>query len=319
MRLLPALVLFAFSLDAQQPFLTDDADVTGAGKFHLEVSNQFSFLQRSAFPNLRQNATVFQLNYGLRDGLELGVDSPLLAVFNAPERNPRTPVGNGDTNFTLKWNFRRESRWPAMTLACAVETPTGDAGRELGSGVADFGCNSIFQKSAFGKTVIRVNQGLLFSGNTLTGVVGVKAEGVVYTGAASITREIAGLLVLGVEIYGAVAQSSALGKKALQTQLGGKYAVVESMTIDFGVTVGRFAGSPRVGLQVGFRRISEPLMLLKELGCEVGEVVHPIIPGVSAGSCLKDMLDAMFSQNCIELLSARIQAVFVAADHVELL
>jgi hypothetical protein len=160
--------------------------VTEAKRFHLKFSNQFSWLPSSAFPNLRQNAGVVQLNYGLAYGLEIGVDSPLLAIFNAQERTPRIPVGVGDTNITLKWNFRQErheSRWPALTISCAVETPTGNAERELGSGVADFGFNTIVQKTLGAKTILRVNNGLLFSGNTLTGVIGFTAQGLVYTGA----------------------------------------------------------------------------------------------------------------------------------------
>ena len=90
MRFCAALLLPGFAL-AQQPFYTDDADVTDRGKFHLEFSNQYSWLQPSAFPNLRQNAAVVQLNYGLLERLEVGIDSPLLAVFNAPGiiRQPR--------------------------------------------------------------------------------------------------------------------------------------------------------------------------------------------------------------------------------------
>src|SRR5688500_3390246 len=78
-----AVIAFCPVLFGRQPFLTDDADVPARGKFHLEVTNQFSILQRSAFPNLRQNAVVFQLNYGLLEGLELGVDSPWIAIFNS--------------------------------------------------------------------------------------------------------------------------------------------------------------------------------------------------------------------------------------------
>ena len=237
--------------------MTDDADVTAAGRFHIEFSNQFSWLQNSAFPNLRQNASVFQINFGVIDRLEIGIDSPLLAIFNAPERSPRTAVGIGDTNFTLKWNFRREqpkSRSPALTISCAVETPTGDVERDLGSGVADFGCNTIVQKTIRAKTIIRLNNGLIFSGNTLTGVVGLRAQGLVYSSAASITRQISDALLLGTEVYGAVAQSSALGKGAMQAQVGGKYSLGETLTLDFGLTVGRLVGSPRVGLQVGFSK-----------------------------------------------------------------
>ena len=51
---LSLLFLFAATIQAQQPFVTDDADVTPKGKFHFEFSNEFDFLQRASFPNLKQ-------------------------------------------------------------------------------------------------------------------------------------------------------------------------------------------------------------------------------------------------------------------------
>ncbi len=257
MRLWLAVLLLGEPAEAQQPFYTDDADVTEHRKFHLEVSNQYSLLQRSAFPNLRQNATVFQLNYGLLDGLELGVDSPFIALFNAAEVTPRTPIGIGDTNITVKWQFRREqpdSRWPGLTVSFAIETPTGDAKTQLGSGVRDYGFNMVVQKSFGQKNTFRLNNGLLFSGNTLTGVVGLKAQGLVYSGGASVTRQLTEGLLLGGEINGSIAERAGLEKSALQTQVGGKYSISETVTIDFGVLAGRMAGSPRVGLQIGFSK-----------------------------------------------------------------
>lgn len=39
---------------AQQPFVTDDTNVTPKGKLHFEFTNEFDILQRSSFPNLKQ-------------------------------------------------------------------------------------------------------------------------------------------------------------------------------------------------------------------------------------------------------------------------
>lgn len=257
MYLAAILLLLTLSAAAQQPFYTDDADVTDRGRFHLEVSNQYSRLDGTAFPTLSQNALVYQLNYGLVDGLELGVDSPLLVLFNAAGTVPRRPAGNGDTNLTLKWNFHRESPdspWPALTVSFAVETPTGDASSQLGSGVPDYGFNTVAQKTLNGKTTLRINNGLIFSGNTLTGAVGLRAQGLVYTGGLSLTRQIKDVLLLGAEINGAVAESSTLAKSAIQTQLGGKFAVSDGLTVDFGMLLGRLAGSPRLAVQIGFSK-----------------------------------------------------------------
>src|SRR5467141_3691390 len=90
---------------AQQPFYTDDADVTPKGHFHFEFSNEFDRLQRSNFPNLKQNTADFELDYGLLDNLKIGIESPLLAIVNTRGTVPRIPVGVGDTNLSVKYNF----------------------------------------------------------------------------------------------------------------------------------------------------------------------------------------------------------------------
>jgi hypothetical protein len=244
----------AWSVSAQQPFFTDDADVTPKRKFHFELSNQYSFLPTSAFPNRQQNALVYQLNYGLLDGLELGVDSPHIVIVNARDTvHPRVPFGIGDTNLTLKWNFRRESqdsKWPALTIAYAVELPTGDTRTQLGSGITDHRLVAVAQKQLRGRTTLRVNQGVLFTGNNLTGVVGLRSQGVVYLSSASLTRQFAPRLSLGVEVNGAVAERG-LQRGAWQQQVGGKYRVQDKLTFDFGGIVGQFGESPRFGLQIG--------------------------------------------------------------------
>ena len=243
---------------AQQPFFTDDADVTPKGHFHFELSNQLSFLQNTAFPSRRQNALVYQLNYGLPSGLELGVDSPYLAIINARETvSPRIAAGVGDTNVTVKWNFHREqerSSIPALTIAYAIEAPTGDTHQQLGSGLFDYRLSVIAQKTLVPGTTLRVNQGVLFAGNTLTGVVGLRGQGVVYQAGASLVRRFTPRLSLGMEINGAWAPEHVAERAALQQQVGGKYAIQKNLTIDFGILVGQLGQSPRVALQVGLSK-----------------------------------------------------------------
>ena len=60
---------------------------------------------------------MFQVNYGILDSLENGVDSPLLAIFNARGTDPLTPFGIGDTNMTLKYNFHKD---PALRMPRVV-------------------------------------------------------------------------------------------------------------------------------------------------------------------------------------------------------
>src|SRR5258706_9618020 len=102
---------------AQQPFYTDDADVTDKKKLHFQLSNEFDILQRSAYPSLRQNTTVFELDYGLLSGVEIGVDGPLIAISKSRVTTPKTPFGFGDLDLHIKYNFLKErdgSRLPAL-------------------------------------------------------------------------------------------------------------------------------------------------------------------------------------------------------------
>src|SRR5581483_3827435 len=254
LTLLVTLMIVSATAFGQQPFYTDDADVTPKGRFHFEFSNEFDRLQRSSFPNLRQNTADFELDYGLFDGFEVSIESPLLMIFNARGTSPRAASGIGDTNFGFKYNFRRErdgSRLPAMTITLNVELPTGDTRRQLGSGLSDVALNGILQKSLTRQTKLRLNGGVLFSGNETTGVIGIKTRGVVFTGGASLGGDMTRKLKLGAEITGAVTRNFDLSKGRLQGQIGGNYALREGLTLDFGIGGGRFPASPRFGLQIG--------------------------------------------------------------------
>src|SRR6185369_12173332 len=76
--------LAATAARAQLPFYTDDADTTPKGAFHLELSTEFDWLQKSSLPGTRQSTSVFTLNYGLTNHIELGVNAPLIKIFNEP-------------------------------------------------------------------------------------------------------------------------------------------------------------------------------------------------------------------------------------------
>jgi hypothetical protein len=239
---------------AQQPFITDNTDTTPRHRFHFEFSNEFDVLQRSSFPNLKQNTADAELDYGLFDNLEIGVEVPLLTIVNDQSAAFRRATGNGDMNLSLKYNFLREregKRHPAMAITFNFEMPTGNVARQLGSGLADFYVNSVIQKSITTKTMLRLNGGILFSGNETTGVIGIKSRGLVLTGGGSIVRQFTPKLDLGVELTGALTRNLQLGKGQLQTMLGGNYALTKKMTFDFGAVVGRYTASPRVGVQLG--------------------------------------------------------------------
>ena len=252
--LLVLAVLFASSIRAQQPFVTDDTDTTPKGRFHFEFSNEIDRLRRSALPNVRQNTVSFELGYGLLNNVEVGVEVPFLTIFNARGTIPNKVSGIGDTNVALKYNFLRErenSRLPAMAIGVNVEIPTGDTERQLGSGLADLYLNSIFQKSLSSKTKLRWNGGILFSGNETTGVVGLKSRSTVFTAGASLVKQFTPKLQLGAELTGAVTRALETGQGQLKTLVGGNYQFRKNASFDLGLIAGKFAASPRVGAQVG--------------------------------------------------------------------
>lgn len=92
--------------------------------------------------HLRQNTINGRLNVGLGNGLEVDLDAPLLTVYNTSAVTPRRPVGIGDTEFGLKWNFRGapDDITPgssAFSSVFYIEVPTGDVATGLGSGLTD--------------------------------------------------------------------------------------------------------------------------------------------------------------------------------------
>ena len=131
------------------------------------------------------------------------------------------------------------------------ELPTGDTKRQLGSGLADFYLNGIMQKSVSKKTKLRLNGGILFSGNETTGVIGIKSRGTVFTAGGSLVRQFTPKLQLGMELTGAMTKQFELGKGHLQTLLGGNYQFKSNATFDFGIVAGKYVASPRVGVQLG--------------------------------------------------------------------
>jgi len=240
-------------LAAQLPFYTDDPAVTAPGRWHFEFFNEFDVLQLQ-YPNIRQNTANYKLNYGLPFNLELDVDVPYLAIFRAvglPDA-----AGGGDTNLGVKWEFHKESRGsrvPALGASLYIEFPTGDANRQLGSGLTDYWLNLIAQKSLSDTTRMNGNLGYLFAGNTSTGVLGIQAtRGHVYTGGVSILHDFTTRLTLGGEIYGGYTNNGNLGRSQLQILAGGQYLVRRGLTFDFGLLVGKYVASPRIGGQIGF-------------------------------------------------------------------
>jgi hypothetical protein len=252
-----AAVLFrAPNLLAQQPFYTDDADVTEKGKRHLECSNEYDRLPPEVFPNLRQNTLVCRFAFGLPANLEVGADAPLLAIGRAGGNTPQTSLGIGDFDFGVKWNFRKppqDSHAFSLAAGFNMELPSGRAKENLGSGLHDYVANFIVQKKLTDKTTMHLNSGIIFAGNQTTGAIGVaNTRGQVYTEGASLVRQITQKLDLGADLYEAFSPQFQFSRGQLQGLLGGNYEFHRGYTFDFGFVLGAFAAAPRAGVQVGF-------------------------------------------------------------------
>ncbi|HKW65488.1 MAG TPA: hypothetical protein VJN89_23255 [Candidatus Acidoferrum sp.] len=241
-------------LFGQLPFYTDDPAVTEPHKLHVEFFNEIDALQSAQYPNLRQNTANFKINYGLPHNLELDLDAPYLGIYRA--NGTQSSAGFGDTDLGIKWNFHKasaDSRIPAFGVSFYIEYPTGDKHQQLGSGLTDYWLNLIMQKPLSEKTRINANLGVLFAGNTSTGVIGIQTtHGHVLTGGLSILHDLNSRLTLGGEVYGGVADNNQLGRGQLQGMIGGQFTPRPGMMFAFGLIGGKYAASPRIGGQIGF-------------------------------------------------------------------
>jgi hypothetical protein len=255
MRLLAAVLAIVARANAQQPFLTDDAEVAARHQFHMELFTEHDVLQQIAYPSLSQNTTRLQVTFGLLEKLEIGFDAPLISIYNDQQVGATNAFGVGDLDLQMKYKVRpvREgSRWPAVTVGLYIEVPTGKTSNQLGSGIADYWLNGITQKQLNPKLTWRTNSGILFSGNTLTGAIGIRAvRGIVLTGSTSLTYQLTPKWLVGADLAGALTNQVDLGKAQLQGLLGSKYQLTKSLGLDFAITSGRYEGSPRLGGAIG--------------------------------------------------------------------
>ena len=140
-----------------------------------------------------------------------------------------------------------------MGASLYIEFPTGDASRQLGSGLTDYWLNWAVQKSLSETTRVNANLGYLFAGNTSTGVLGIQnTRGRVYTGGISILHDFTPRLTLGGEAYGGYSNNGNLARSQLQGLAGGQYLLRNGLSFTFAILGGKYIASPRVGGQVGF-------------------------------------------------------------------
>jgi hypothetical protein len=246
------LLLLAARAFAQQPFATDDAEVTEKGHWHFQYANEYDRLHDNAYPNERQNTNNFVIQYGLFSTVEVNMDFPLIWIGNASGPGVSNAFGLGDVDFAAKWKIVSEApgeSHPAFTVNGALEFPTGSESKGLGSGVTDFVLNTILQKT-FSRTQLHFNAGVQFTGNTATGAVGIHTPGRILIGGLSAAHDFSGRLRLGLDLNGAEIYDGGPTEKQLQLTAGGNYGLTSNDTLDFAVIVGWYR-APRFGLLLG--------------------------------------------------------------------
>jgi hypothetical protein len=122
----------------------------------------------------------------------------------------------------------------------------------LGSGLTDYWLNFILQQPLSDATRVNVNLGLLFAGNTSTGVVGIQTRrGQVYTGGISLLHDATSRLTWGGEVYGGVSDGAGSDKTELQAMLGAQYEIRQGLSLCVGVLGGKYGATPQIGGQIG--------------------------------------------------------------------
>lgn len=247
------MLAWAAPLRAQMPFNTDDPGITASKTLHIEMFDEVDGLQSAQYPDVRQNTLNVRLNLTPLDGIELDLDMPYLAIYRAPEA--QASRGIGDTNLGAKWSVHEAaagSPLPGFAVSYYVEFPTGDQKQELGSGLTDYWLNFIVQQPLSEATRVTANLGVLFAGNTSTGVVGIQTRrGQVYTGGLSLLHDLSSRLTLGAELYGGFSDGAGQDRTQLQALLGGQYQIRTGVSLSFGVLGGKYGATPQIGGQIG--------------------------------------------------------------------
>ena len=121
---------------AGPPLITDDPETLLKGRFELNTAYTLHLSDRSDAGGGRtweQEAPLFDLNYGLADGVQVKFEAPLVVLDPADHRSAR--AGVGDLSLGTKLRFATEKEAPiSISIYPALGVPTGSRSRGLGTG-----------------------------------------------------------------------------------------------------------------------------------------------------------------------------------------
>ncbi len=234
---------------AQQPFNNDDAPTVPKGKWQFEFLESYDWLSKKLYPRKKQNTANFSLTYGVADRLEIGIAVPHIAI-----RSTGWDHGIGDTELNSKIQIipHKEGRsTPEISISTKFEFPTGNPGNSLGSGFFDWQNVLIVEQHFLGVTH-RLNSGVVFFGNTATGIEGILINTKVAIYGYSISREINKKLLLGSELTGSAASHVSFADAEMELLTGGMYKLSKNVELDFAYSKGLKRASPTQGIVFGF-------------------------------------------------------------------
>ena len=138
-----------------------------------------------------------------------------------------------------------------MALSMTVQAPTGDADRDIGSGVAMTWIEAAIGEAIASRTKLHVNIGFMPTGNPSIGALGINARrGKILTFGGSVTTDASRRLKVGAEIDGATTTTGDPAHQ-LHALVGGNYDLGHGRTLDAGALVGYFRRTPRIGVLAG--------------------------------------------------------------------
>ena len=246
------LVLTASHAAAQQPFIVDDAEVAPHRQWQLETNLEWDKLRASAAPSQWQGVADAEIDFGLAPRLQLSAVVPFMALARSDQFGGHTDIGLSDVSFGFKYRLTKDpTAATAYAISLDVELPTGSHRLGLGSSLTDVSTNVVWQHHLSSRWTVRANAGVVFAGNTQTGLLGLRERGTMVTSGASLTATPASRVLVGVEVTGIWSGKESIGDSYVQWQFGGNILLRQGLTLDLGVLGGHSDASPVVGVQIG--------------------------------------------------------------------
>jgi len=237
---------------AQQPFRVDDAEVAPHKQWQLETNLEWDKLRASAAPYRWQAVADAEVDFGVAPRLQVSAVVPFMALARSDRFGRHTDIGLSDVSFGAKYRLTKNpTAATSYAVSLDVELPTGSHRRGLGSSLTDVSTNVVWQHHLNSRWTLRGNAGVVFAGNTQTGLLGLRERGTMVTSGASVTTTPSPRLLLGAEVSGIWSGKESIGDSYVQWQLGGNVLLRQGLTLDLGLLGGHSDASPVVGVQIG--------------------------------------------------------------------